>query len=106
MDAKLLSDEYVLEAQFADENEIHQRTSARYRQRRHALPRVSRQDLHPHTWRQESGSKGAFAGSTPRAAVHDPWQSPSWGPCRVSCRKVLEVMMEALDAFHLNFGDQ
>ena len=42
----------------------------------------------------------------PRAAVHNPWQSPSWGPCRVSCRKVLEVMMEALDAFHLNFGDQ
>jgi hypothetical protein len=32
MDAKLLSDEYVLESQFADENEIHQRTSARYRQ--------------------------------------------------------------------------
>ena len=38
MDAKFLSDEYVTEAKFAEENGIHQRTSARYRNGRTGCP--------------------------------------------------------------------
>ena len=41
MDAKLLrDDEYVLESQFAEENGIHQRTTARYRNQPDGLPFV------------------------------------------------------------------
>ena len=40
MDPKLLSNEYVTEAKFAEANGIHQRTAARYRNEPDGLPFV------------------------------------------------------------------